>query len=231
MSHSSTLIVVLCLYNLSFSKAFNDGFSLEIIHRDSTRSPFYRPTETQFQRVANAVRRSVKRTNMPYAIITPDLGEYLVSYSVGTPPFKIFGIVDTGSDIIWLQCQPCKACYKQTAPLEVLHVDLDGEGNIIIDSGTTLTFLPPDVYSKFESAVAQVVKLKRVQDPTQLFSLCYKATLDNLNAPMITAHFRGADVGLNSINTFTQVAMLGFPINSIRCCLWELGSAKLLDWL
>ena len=39
-----------------------------------------------------------------------------MTYSVGTPPFKLYGIVDTGSDIVWLQCEPCKQCYNQTTP-------------------------------------------------------------------------------------------------------------------
>ncbi|KOM49265.1 hypothetical protein LR48_Vigan08g009200 [Vigna angularis] len=40
-----------------------------------------------------------------------------MNYSVGTPPVQILGIVDTGSDIIWMQCQPCKDCYKQDRPI------------------------------------------------------------------------------------------------------------------
>ena len=83
-----------------------------------------------------------------------------------------------------------------------------GKGNIIIDSGTTLTVLPNGVYSKLESAVAKTVKLQRVRDPNQVLGLCYKVTPDKLDAsvPVITAHFRGADVTLNAINTFVQVA-------------------------
>jgi len=39
----------------------------------------------------------------------PDDGEFLMTYSVGTPPFKLYGIVDTGSD--------CEHCYNQTTPI------------------------------------------------------------------------------------------------------------------
>ncbi|KHN37650.1 Putative aspartic protease [Glycine soja] len=128
MSRSSSLaLVLLCLYNLSFLEAINGGFSVEMIHRDSSRSPFFRPTETRFQRVANAMRRSINRANhlnqsfvfpnSPKTTVISALGEYLMSYSVGTPSLQVFGIVDTGSDIIWLQCQPCKKCYKQITPI------------------------------------------------------------------------------------------------------------------
>jgi hypothetical protein len=80
------------------------------------------------------------------------------------------------------------------------------EGNIIIDSGTTLTLLAPDVYNNLESAVIEQVKLDRVDDPNQEFSLCYSVKSDEYDFPLITAHFKGADVELHSINTFVAVA-------------------------
>ncbi|XP_061367820.1 aspartic proteinase CDR1-like [Gastrolobium bilobum] len=349
----SSLALLLCLCFIYHIEGLNSSFSVELIHRDSSRSPFYRPTETQFERVANAVSRSIKRasipTNTPQTTITPDRGEYIMSYSVGTPPFHLFGIVDTGSDMVWLQCKPCQNCYHQTTPMfdplksqtyknipcssatcrslpdgdlsvETLtlsstngypftfprivigcghnnnlpiqginsgavglgkgpfslisqmgssiggkfsyclvpmlskskvssklnfgdkavvygygtvftpivqknpnifyHLTLEafsvGEhkiefgysevGNIVIDSGTTLTLLPNNVYSKLELAVANVVRLKRVEDPTRQLSLCYRTTSEQLKVPIITAHFRGANVQLNALNTFVPVA-------------------------
>nr|KYP40850.1 Aspartic proteinase nepenthesin-1 [Cajanus cajan] len=77
-----------------------------------------------------------------------------------------------------------------------------GKGNIIIDSATTFTLLPHDVYSKLESAVVDVVKLERVVDPLKQFKLCYKSTFVKLDIPVIVAHFNGADIKLNAINTF-----------------------------
>ncbi|XP_061350079.1 aspartic proteinase CDR1-like [Gastrolobium bilobum] len=388
MTTYSSLLLLLCLCGISLTKALNSGFSVELIHRDSSRSPFYSPTETQFQRVANAVTRSINRanyfkqalfpTNTADSTVQPADGEYLMSYSLGTPPFQLLGIVDTGSDIVWLQCKPCETCYNQTTPMfnpsksktykpipcsstkcqsirdtscssdneqiceysinygdgshsqgdlsvdtltlsstsgspipfprtvigcghsntvsfmgktsgivglgggpislisqlgsstsgkfsyclvpmfsdsnnsssklnfgENAVVSGDGtvstplvikkpdvyyyvtleafsvgdkkiefgssssgfseEGNIIIDSGTTLVLLPSDVYSKLESAVANVVKLERVQDPTQQLNLCYRATSGQLEVPIITAHFKGADIQLNALNTFVEV--------------------------
>ncbi|WJX74916.1 hypothetical protein P8452_58513 [Trifolium repens] len=40
-----------------------------------------------------------------------------MSYSIGTPPFKVYGWIDTGSDYVWLQCKPCNICYNQTSPI------------------------------------------------------------------------------------------------------------------
>ncbi|KAL5058490.1 hypothetical protein RYX36_030094 [Vicia faba] len=86
-----------------------------------------------------------------------------------------------------------------------------GEGNIIIDSGTTLTLLPSDIYSNLESEVAKVVTLERVDDPDDLFSLCYTLTSEKPEFPVITAHFEGADVVLQPISTFVQIT------NEIAC--------------
>ncbi|KAL2939002.1 Protein ASPARTIC PROTEASE IN GUARD CELL 2 [Bienertia sinuspersici] len=44
-------------------------------------------------------------------------GEYFIRVSVGSPPRKQFVVIDSGSDIVWVQCQPCKQCYKQTDPV------------------------------------------------------------------------------------------------------------------
>ena len=46
-----------------------------------------------------------------------------------------------------------------------------GEGNIIIESGTTLTMLPTEFYSMFESAVAEEINLERGNDPSHVLSL------------------------------------------------------------
>ncbi|XP_022945440.1 aspartyl protease family protein 2-like [Cucurbita moschata] len=44
-------------------------------------------------------------------------GEYFTRIGVGTPPKYIYMVLDTGSDIVWLQCAPCKNCYSQTDPV------------------------------------------------------------------------------------------------------------------
>ena len=384
MSCFFSLFVLLCFFNISLSEA--GGFSVEIFHRDSPESPFYSSSETKFQRVSNALRRSFNRAN-PFnqssglpstvrAIVIPDFGEYVVRYAVGTPPLKVFGLLDTGSDIIWMQCIPCTKCYHQATPLfdpsksttyrtlpcssrichtvldtfcsrkhckydityadgtfshgdlsqetlylsstngrpvqlpgiaigcglnngmsfkgansgivglgsgpaslinqlgpsvgwkfsyclvpETLHsnetsrlnfgdaaivsgvgtvstplvvkpkevfyfLTLEGfsvggkrevfggslagpgrDGNVVIDSGTTLTLLPADVYTWLQKAVAEEVKVKAIKDPNNVLGLCYPGTLKKLVLPVITAHFRGAaDVVLYPLNTFVEVA-------------------------
>lgn len=44
-------------------------------------------------------------------------GEYFTRLGVGTPPKYSFMVLDTGSDIVWLQCKPCRKCYSQSDPI------------------------------------------------------------------------------------------------------------------
>lgn len=124
----SLVLVILSLCSLCLVNAKNGGFSVELIHRDSQKSPFYNPSETVSDRVTNALRRSFDRvyrfkpassvsTNAAEADIIVDSGEYLLNISIGTPAFDIVAIADTGSDLIWTQCKPCSQCFKQDNPL------------------------------------------------------------------------------------------------------------------
>ncbi|GMI63557.1 hypothetical protein like AT1G64830 [Hibiscus trionum] len=78
------------------------------------------------------------------------------------------------------------------------------EGNIIIDSGTTLTLFPDDFYSQLESSVSSMINATKVKGPEGL-SLCYDATTD-FAVPNITVHFTDADVELQPLNTFAMVS-------------------------
>ncbi|MED6149547.1 hypothetical protein PIB30_063553 [Stylosanthes scabra] len=43
-------------------------------------------------------------------------GEYFMDVFIGTPPKHFSLILDTGSDLNWIQCVPCYACFDQTGP-------------------------------------------------------------------------------------------------------------------
>jgi hypothetical protein len=49
--------------------------------------------------------------------LTMGSGEYFVQLSIGTPAKSTYLVVDTGSDILWLQCSPCANCYQQAGPV------------------------------------------------------------------------------------------------------------------
>ncbi|XP_008238084.1 PREDICTED: aspartic proteinase CDR1 [Prunus mume] len=385
------------------TQASSHGFTADLIHRDSPLSPLYNSSMSHLDRLHNAFRRSVTRVhhfikptmtslssssaapNIQSSII-PSAGEYLMNVSIGTPPVEVLGIADTGSDLIWTQCKPCKQCFNQNPPLfdpkksstyhsipcqsssctyleeaacgtlingdhdtceysyrygdrsftrgtlalETLTVgstsgrptsvpkvvfgcghenggtfDESGsgliglgggplslisqlmkltnggkfsyclvptvntaaskitfgsvgvvsgsgavstplvaknpdtfyyltleaisvgekrlayktkspdceeaavaanEGNIIIDSGTTLTLLPPGFHDDLVSALETAINAERVSDPRGILSLCFKSKSDDIGVPVITAHFSGgADVKLQALNTFARM--------------------------
>ncbi|KAL5550788.1 hypothetical protein UlMin_000964 [Ulmus minor] len=83
---------------------------------------------------------------------------------------------------------------------------LPGEqGNIIIDSGTTLTFLPAGFHDDLVSALESAITAERVKDPQGVLSLCYRGDESSIGVPTITAHFSGADVVLQPLNTFAKI--------------------------
>lgn len=376
---SIVLVVTIPIFYTSKSllvvEAKNVGFNVDLVHRDSPKSPFYNHSLIPSQRVAAALRRSFQRIELlknGSTPIIPDLGEFLMKMSIGTPPVEILPIADTGSDLTWIQCEPCANCSKQITPpifnpdnsstyktvpctselchsvpetscnattntcqYSVSYVDkslshgdlateivtfdppvstfpniffgcangdarsgvagLGGgpgslisqmspfiggkfsyclvpfestksgkfyfgqtfpityrtvstplvpnypstfyyitltyifvgserivipeppgsgspkEGNMIIDTGTTLTNLPLDIYNQFEAAVKKEVKLSPVDDPQGILSLCYK-TLNEHFFPVITLKFplgegfKSKDLILTPSNTFVQTS-------------------------
>ncbi|GLT73082.1 hypothetical protein SLA2020_449640 [Shorea laevis] len=44
-------------------------------------------------------------------------GEYFSRVAIGKPPSQVYMVIDSGSDVNWLQCAPCADCYQQTDPI------------------------------------------------------------------------------------------------------------------
>ncbi|CAN6235165.1 unnamed protein product [Urochloa humidicola] len=44
-------------------------------------------------------------------------GEYLMKLGIGTPQHVFSAAIDTATDLVWMQCQPCVSCYRQLDPL------------------------------------------------------------------------------------------------------------------
>ncbi|KAL8495844.1 hypothetical protein ACS0TY_019817 [Phlomoides rotata] len=382
MNHTSVLITHFAILCIAISMTGSEGtsspigFTVDLIHIDPPLLPSQRPL--------NALRRSFSRAlrfkpNNKAKLPSPDIiggsGDYVLEYSIGSPPVPSLGTADTGSDLIWTQCSPCSQCFNQTLPLFkpnksstyrnvtcnsttchnlskintcsitdkscsfsqvygdqsfsdgviatdtitlgskqgktvsfkdvafgcghsnggiftsgesgvvglgggkgslvsqlgpsivhkfsyclILHTSQagkssklnfgknaevsgsgvvstpivpkkpktfyylrlegvsvgnvtlknsdksDGEGNIIIDSGTTLTFLSPRLYTKVENVVRSLVELERVLDPEEIFNLCFSTYSDDIWLPDFVIHFRGADVKLKQENAFFRTS-------------------------
>ncbi|CAL0335298.1 unnamed protein product [Lupinus luteus] len=96
--HLSFLFASLCILLISFStiEVVNGGFSVNLIRINSTN-------------VAHLLDTVQSPT-------ISDNGVHIIEMSLGNPPTKYYGIMDTGSDLIWSQCLPCEDCFPQNYP-------------------------------------------------------------------------------------------------------------------
>ncbi|KAE8701518.1 Detected protein of unknown function [Hibiscus syriacus] len=103
------------------------GFSVDLVHRHSPLSPFYNASLVSSEILRkNAIHsmhqvellQSSIKDNVAKSIVVPsDQGFYLMNLSFGTPPVEYFAIVDTTTDLTWIQCVPCTRCYSQGSSL------------------------------------------------------------------------------------------------------------------
>ncbi|KAF8022171.1 hypothetical protein BT93_G2348 [Corymbia citriodora subsp. variegata] len=73
---------------------------------------------------------------------------------------------------------------------------------MIIDSGSTLTFLPPQYFHNLERAI----RLPKVPDPERKFHHCYRIPDHEIKVPDVTLHFAGgADMALKRVNILPEL--------------------------
>ncbi|KAI8569287.1 hypothetical protein RHMOL_Rhmol02G0267200 [Rhododendron molle] len=137
-SISSLLFLNLALILISISPAFSTprqalddhqyqlmktSFKVTLNHIDSGES--FTKSERLYRAVKRSSARLQKFNEMVSTANQPELattvyagpGAYLMNFSIGTPPNSYSGFMDTGSDLVWSQCQPCLECAPQSAPL------------------------------------------------------------------------------------------------------------------
>ncbi|KAG5607845.1 hypothetical protein H5410_029337 [Solanum commersonii] len=105
------------------------GFKVSLKHVDSGGN------FTKFERLQRAMARGKSRlqrlslvanfatlsskdeTNDVKSTIHAGNGEFLMQISIGSPSESYNAIMDTGSDLTWTQCKPCKECFDQSTPI------------------------------------------------------------------------------------------------------------------
>ncbi|XP_061372855.1 aspartyl protease family protein 2 [Gastrolobium bilobum] len=103
---------------LSSNKTTEELFHLRL-QRDAARVEAFTSIATKV-RALNQTRVSKSGSDFSSSIISglaQGSGEYFTRLGVGTPAKYVYMILDTGSDIVWLQCAPCRKCYSQTDPV------------------------------------------------------------------------------------------------------------------
>jgi hypothetical protein len=107
--------------------------SLALLHRDAVtgaKHPSRRHAVRDLVDRDNARAEYLVRRLSPSSLLPEDLGssevvsglndgsgEYFVRVGVGSPPTEQYLVVDSGSDVIWVQCCPCEQCFPQPDPL------------------------------------------------------------------------------------------------------------------
>ncbi|KAG8063600.1 hypothetical protein GUJ93_ZPchr0003g17187 [Zizania palustris] len=128
MKHAANVLLMLLSVTICCCDSAN--LRLQLTHVDAGRGltgreRLHRMTQRSAARAmqllsARSGDRSASAPVNPgaYGSIFP-YTEYLVHLSVGTPPQEVQLTLDTGSDLVWTQCQPCPAsdCFHQTLPL------------------------------------------------------------------------------------------------------------------
>ncbi|XP_023547721.1 protein ASPARTIC PROTEASE IN GUARD CELL 2-like [Cucurbita pepo subsp. pepo] len=119
-------------------KFHNTTLKLNLLHRDKLphvhahRHAFNERIKRDAIRVATLIRRlshaaaaaaqdnSYKVANFATDVVSgmeEGSGEFFVRVGVGSPPRSQYMVIDSGSDIVWVQCQPCTQCYQQSDPV------------------------------------------------------------------------------------------------------------------
>ena len=95
--------------------ADKDAVRIETMHRRAARSGGDRTPASPSSSPRRALsERMVATVESGVAVGS---GEYLMDVYVGTPPRRFRMIMDTGSDLNWLQCAPCLDCFDQVGPV------------------------------------------------------------------------------------------------------------------
>lgn len=71
-------------------------------------------------RNANATRRQGAAGGFSGSVVSglaQGSGEYFTRIGIGTPLSYAYMVLDTGSDVVWVQCAPCRRCYTQSDPI------------------------------------------------------------------------------------------------------------------
>ncbi|XP_040382436.1 aspartic proteinase nepenthesin-1-like [Oryza brachyantha] len=128
---SILLCLLVLLPRVDMSSTPNRGVRLELTHADD------RGGYAGAERVRRAADRTHRRVNgLLGSVDEPSTGKlrsdgaaanvhastatYLVDVAIGTPPLPLTAVLDTGSDLVWTQCDaPCRTCFPQPSPLYV----------------------------------------------------------------------------------------------------------------
>lgn len=116
----TTLSVQLHHVDLASPSSFNATphalFKLRL-QRDASRAKAISDLAAARRRAGNPHAGGRDFSSSVVSGLSQGSGEYFTRIGVGTPPKYVYMVLDTGSDVVWIQCSPCKKCYTQSDPV------------------------------------------------------------------------------------------------------------------
>ncbi|KAK7407812.1 hypothetical protein VNO78_09917 [Psophocarpus tetragonolobus] len=109
-----------------------EKWKVEVFHRDKVDqnkgrdhgSRFKARMKRDVKRVVSLVRRVNADRNTEAeeeasfgSDVEEGSGEYFVRVGIGSPVTYQYMVIDSGSDVVWVQCEPCHQCYNQSDPI------------------------------------------------------------------------------------------------------------------
>ncbi|XP_075663394.1 protein ASPARTIC PROTEASE IN GUARD CELL 2-like [Castanea sativa] len=88
------------------------GFSVPLYHRAMLYREEFNLTK------ATSSNYDAQKTTFTTGLYDRLHGTYVAYFMVGDPPQRQALLLDIGSDLLWVQCQPCINCFNQTDDLE-----------------------------------------------------------------------------------------------------------------
>lgn len=104
---------------LSFNKTPEQLFNLRL-QRDAARVKSFAAMAAKVSSLNQSLALESGGSGFSSSVISglaQGSGEYFTRLGVGTPPTYVYMVLDTGSDVPWLQCSPCRKCYSQADPV------------------------------------------------------------------------------------------------------------------
>jgi hypothetical protein len=95
---------------IDWNKKLQKRLILDDLHVRSLQSRFKNTASAGTRDVSEAKNQMPLTSGIKFQILN-----YIVTVGLGGRNMTV--IVDTGSDLTWVQCQPCKLCYSQQEPL------------------------------------------------------------------------------------------------------------------
>lgn len=97
--------------SLTLARLARDSARVKSIQTRLNRVTELHPTESNSEFESNALQGPIVSGT------SQGSGEYFLRVGIGKPPSQAYVVLDTGSDVSWIQCAPCSECYSQSDPI------------------------------------------------------------------------------------------------------------------